>query len=67
MSIFEALQSEEPIGRFERRKLDGVEVSRIRWEYAQDPKPTQAALARNWGVSQPQISKIVNAKQWKGK
>lgn len=66
MSIFEALQGPDP-SRYERRKLGAVDVASIRKRYAGHPRPTQVSLAREFGVSQPQISKIVSGKQWKAK
>lgn len=66
MTILESLSGDyEPEKKDHRYKLEPVDVLAIRRRYAMDPKPTQKALAREFGVTQPQISKIVNKKRWK--
>lgn len=65
MSLFEALGGAEtftPPTRDHRYKLDGVDVAQIRALYAKGVP--QKRLARQFGVSQPQISKIVRGLQW---
>lgn len=65
VSIFDALFSPEPLPlRYERRKLTAAQVTKIRDAYARSPRPTQAQLGEEFGVTQPQISKIVNGVQW---
>lgn len=45
-------------------KLTRNQVKEIRWQHATGTI-SQRALAEAFGTSQPQISKIVNSKQWK--
>lgn len=62
MSLLEALMGEyEPEDQF---PLVAEDVAEIRRLYATG-KVKQVELAAEYGVSQPQISKIVNHKQWK--
>ena len=65
MSLFEALggkETFEPV-RYVRRKLTAEDVAEIRRLYHTQGWP-QKALAREYGVSQPQISKVVRGLQW---
>ena len=63
MSLLDALRGEyEPEDRFPLLAEDVAEIRRL---YATG-EVKQVELAEAFGVSQPQISKIVNKKQWKG-
>jgi hypothetical protein len=64
MSLFDALQGEyEPEDQFPLLAEDVREIRRL---YATG-KVRQVDLAAEYGISQPQISKIVNFKQWRTK
>lgn len=70
--LFEALQGEYiaavkaafPPGTHNRAKLTSEEVDEIRDLYAQGYM-LQKELAREFGISQPEVSRIVNKKRWK--
>lgn len=65
MSIFEALQGDyDPADEDQRYVLTAEDVREIRRMYATGDW-RQVDLAEEFWVSQPQISKIVNNKQWK--
>lgn len=65
MSILEALTAAyEPVAD-KRKKLSSADVANIRSRYRRGRGgPTQVELAEEFGVTQPQISKIVNGKRW---
>jgi DNA-binding transcriptional regulator LsrR (DeoR family) len=63
LSLFEALLSNEPIPKFQRRKLTAEDVAEIRRLYSTQGW-LQASLAREYGVSQGHISKVVRGLQW---
>lgn len=65
MSIFEALQGDYEAPEGDRRRiLTAQDVEDIRTLYS-NCEYRQVDLAGMYGVSQPQISKIVNNKQWR--
>lgn len=67
MSIFEALQGEyAPAEEDQRYVLTAEDVREIRRLYATGGW-RQVDLAEEFWVSQPQISKIVNNKQWRSR
>lgn len=66
MSLYDSLFDEGYVPpRSSRLKLAAKDVGEIRRLYATQGW-SQQSLAREFGVSQPQISKIVNNLQWKG-
>lgn len=62
--IFEALAGEYEVLPDSRYKLSEGDVRDIRTMYASGVW-RQAEIAEQYGVTQPQISKIVNKKRWK--
>lgn len=64
-SLFDALSAPYEPGGDQRRTLTEVDVSDIRALYA-NCTYKQVELASMFGVTQGQISKIVNNLQWKG-
>lgn len=61
--LFEALVSDEPLPAFQRYKLTVEDVAEIRRLYHTQGW-LQTSLAREFGVTQPQISKVVRGLQW---
>lgn len=66
MSFLEALSGEFEPSRYERRKLSFADAETIRKRYATG-RIKQSELAAEYNITQPQVSKIVKRKQWKGK
>jgi DNA-binding transcriptional regulator LsrR (DeoR family) len=66
MSVYNSLMSGDPYTppRSSRLKLSAVDVADIRRLYHHEGW-TQVALAEQYGVTQPQISKVINKLQWK--
>lgn len=68
MNVWEALlvETESDLLRYRRRKLSPADVEDIRRRYATG-RIKQSELADEYNITQPQVSKIVKRKQWKGK
>lgn len=66
MSLYEALLGDYTPAPERRgnRKLDDIDVADIRKLY-RECGWKQVEIAEHFGVTQPQISKIVNEKHWK--
>lgn len=66
-SVFEALGGgvDYAPDRYKRRKLSAEDVAEIRFRYSEPGRPVQKELAEEYGVTQGQISKVVNGLHWK--